>query len=264
MGYETLLVEQADHVARITLNRPQVLNSFNAVMLAELRAAIAGAGQDPAVRCVILTGAGRGFCAGQDLGELQGDYQRGTPPDLGALVRERYHPIILGIRNLEKPVLAAVNGVAAGAGCSLALACDVILASERATFAEVFVQVGLVPDAGSTFFLPRLVGFGRALELAMTGRSLDAAEAERLGLVTRVVPADALEAEASAWAGRLARAPTRALGLIKRAFNRSLVNDLATQLEVEAACQAEAGRTADHLEAVRAFLEKRKPNFTGR
>jgi 2-(1,2-epoxy-1,2-dihydrophenyl)acetyl-CoA isomerase len=264
MNYETLLVERAGHVARITLNRPQVLNSFNAAMLAELRAAIEAAGRDETARCVVLTGAGRAFCAGQDLAELQDGYERGTAPDLGRLLRDRYHPVILGIRHLEKPVVAAVNGIAAGAGCSLALACDLILASERATFAEAFVQVGLVPDAGSTFFLPRLIGFGRALELALTGRSLDAAEAERLGLVTRVVPPDTLEAEAAGWAERLAQAPARAVGLIKRALNRSLTNDLPAQLDLEAACQAEAGQTADHLEAVRAFLEKRKPTFIGR
>ncbi|HLQ64777.1 MAG TPA: enoyl-CoA hydratase-related protein [bacterium] len=256
---ETIQLDQRDGVLLVTLNRPDVLNAINDLMLRELSDALRQAARDAAVRCVVLTGSGRGFCSGQDLRDRAGP---GTPSFRESL-GNRYNPVILQMRTMEKPVLAAVNGVAAGAGCSLALAADLRIASDRASFIEVFARVGLVPDSGSTYFLPRLVGLGKALELAYTADAVDAAEALRIGLVNRVVPHDVLVPEVMTLAKRLAAGPTRGYGLAKRAINYGLHATLEQALDYEAAVQEIAGRSADHREGVAAFLAKRPPSFTG-
>lgn len=256
----TVLRATADGVTTLILNRPESLNSFDRAMKDELMAALKSAGRDDGVRVVILTGAGRAFSAGQDLKE------RAEPgaTDLADELRARYNPIVLGMRRLEKPIIGAINGVAAGAGCSLALACDIRLASDRASFIEVFGRVGLVPDTGSTWFLPRLVGYARAAEMCFTGDPVDATTAERIGLVNRVVPADSLMEEAKALAARLAAGAPLALALTKRGLSRGLESDLEDALEHEAQLQGIAGRSADHAEGVAAFVEKRPPRFEGR
>jgi 2-(1,2-epoxy-1,2-dihydrophenyl)acetyl-CoA isomerase len=258
MTAPALRAEQAEGVLTLTLDRPEALNALDRPLKSELLAAFRAAAQDGAVRAVVLTGAGRAFCAGQDLREagLSG-------AAIGREVRERYAPLILAIARLEKPVVAAVNGVAAGAGLSLALACDLRLASIAASFLCAFGRVGLVPDSGLSWFLPRLVGPGRAAEMVLTTEPVDAATAERIGLVNRVVAADALVAEAQALAARLAAGPPIALGLAKRALARGLVADLEAVLEYEAELQTAAGRTRDHAEGVAAFLEKRPARFRG-
>jgi len=261
---QSIAVQTADHVCTITLNRPDVLNAFNDQLTTELDEALKSAEKDSAVRVIILTGAGRAFSSGQDLGDLKTKYVPGHVPHLGDDLRRRYNPIIKRIRDMDKPVIAAVNGVAAGAGCSLALACDMRIASDQASFIEVFVNVGLIPDSGSTFTLPRLVGLGKAMELCMTGQKVDAAEALRLGLVNQVVPAAELDAAAKKLASRIASLPGRAIALTKRLLNQSMNNDLEAQLEAEAYDQETAGKTADHYEGVVAFIEKRKPNFQGK
>jgi len=257
--YETLLAETHDGVRVLTLNRPDVLNAVNAQMGRELLQALRDAERAAEVRCVLLAASGRGFCAGADLRE-----QVPGRTSLGDLLRERYNGIVLRMRTMEKPVIAAINGVAAGAGCNLALAADLRVASERATFIEVFSRVGLIPDSGGTWLLPRLVGMGRALEMMFFADPMDALTAERLGLVNRVVPHDDLMAQTKEWAARLAAGPTRAYGLIKRGVNRALALDLEGALEYEAHLQEVAGRTEDHLEGVAAFLAKRTPQYMGR
>ena len=247
-------------VATLTMNRPQVLNALNDDLLTGLRQGLARAKSDAAVRAVLLTGAGRGFCAGADL--AAGAIQEG-PRDVAQGLRERYHPIILAMRQFPKPIVGAVNGSAAGAGMSIALACDLRIASEKAKFIEVFVRVGLVPDSGSSFFLPRLVGMAKAMELCLLGDECPAEEALRLGLVNRVVPADQLAAATREWAARLAAGPGRAYAVIKRQLNRALTADLDTILEYEVYGQEAAGQTADHAEALAAFVEKRPAVFRG-
>lgn len=256
---DTVLRDAADGVLTLTLNRPDALNSFNVEMKEALLAALKDAARDKAVRVVLLTGAGRAFSAGQDLKERQDP----GAEDLGTELRVRYNPIILALRRLEKPVIGAINGVAAGAGISVALACDIRIASESASFIEVFGRVGLVPDTGSSWYLPRLVGYARAAEMSFTTDPVDAATAEHIGLVNRVVPADQLMAEATTLAGRLARSAPIALALAKRALNRSLETTLDQALEFEAQLQAIAGRSKDYAEGVAAFVEKRAPRFTG-
>jgi 2-(1,2-epoxy-1,2-dihydrophenyl)acetyl-CoA isomerase len=262
MPYEFIVVEVAAGVMTITLNRPSVLNSFNAQMARELRAALDDSRADKTVRAVLLTGAGRAFCAGQDLSEVPASTE-GDAFDLGTTVRVTYNPVIKSIRKLELPVICAVNGVAAGAGANLAIACDIVFASETASFIQSFAKVGLIPDSGGTFFLPRIVGLPRATAMMMTAEKIDARRAYELGMVYRVCPADTVLAEARALATELAAMPTRGLGLTKRALNASLGNDLDAQLDLEADLQREAGRTHDFVEGVKSFLEKRKPNFTG-
>lgn len=262
--HQTILVHSTDGVCTITLNRPDVLNAFNDRLTSELHDALKSAEKDPAIRAIIITGAGRAFSSGQDLADLKERYKPGFVPQLGDDLRRRYNPIIKRIRETDKPVIAAVNGVAAGAGCSLALACDLRIASDQASFIEVFINVGLIPDSGSTFMLPRLVGLGKAMELCLTGQKVDAAEAARIGLVNQVVAAAELDAASRKTAQRLASLPGRAIALTKRLLNRSLASDLAAQLEAEAYDQETAGKTADHYEGVVAFLEKRKPAFSGR
>ena len=262
MAYETILTETADGVLTITLNRPDVLNAVTRAMLREVQGVMRGAERDAAVRAIVLTGAGRGFCAGQDLNARSaGD---GPPPSVGSSLREGYNVLVRQIRGIEKPVIAAINGVAAGAGMNLALACDLRIASDTAWFTQAFVKIGLVPDSGGSLFLPLLVGAAKAAELAFTGDRVDASEAHRLGLVNRVVPADALAAEAHALAARLATLPTRAIGLTKRAFNRAVMPNLDAVLEYEADLQEIAAATEDYREGVAAFLERRPAAFTGR
>ena len=259
---ELIIVAVNAGVMTITLNRPAVLNSFNTQMARELRAALEESRADKAVRAVLITGAGRAFCAGQDLSEVPAATE-GEAFDLGATVRATYNPVIKLLRTLELPIVCAVNGVAAGAGANLALACDIVFASEAASFIQSFAKIGLIPDSSGTYFLPRIVGLPRATALMMTAEKIDARRAYELGMVYRVCSAETLQTEALALATELAAMPTRGLGLTKRALNASLSNDLEEQLELEADLQREAGHTADFVEGVRAFLEKRKPNFTG-
>ncbi len=259
-----LLVTDDDGVRTITLNRPDVLNAFNTGLLKALGKATRDAAKDKSVRCVVITGAGRAFCSGQDLAEVADRYKGGEAIDFGVLLRGLYNPITLTIRTMEKPVVASVNGVAAGAGCTLALACDIRVAAESASFIEAFVNVGLVPDSGGTFMLPRLVGLARAMELAMTGRKVGAEEAHRIGLINHVIPDGELAARTQELARKLAEKPARAIALTKRAINAAWSSDLETQLEYEAMLQTTAGRTDDHREGVTAFLEKRPPKFTGK
>ena len=258
---ETVLVaiDAEARVATITLNRPDALNALTVPMKLALLAAFRRVERDPGVRAVILTGAGRAFCAGQDLRErLQPD-----AAPLGVEVRERYNPIIRAMRGLSKPIVGAINGVAAGAGASLAMACDIRIASEAASFALAFGRVGLVPDSGATWFLPRLVGATRAAELALIGDPVSAADAVRLGLVGRVVPAEELGTEARSVAARLAAGAPRAIALTKRALNATWDRDLDAALDYEAELQDMAGRSKDHAEGLAAFMEKRPPRFTG-
>ncbi len=260
MVYQTLLTETADGVLTITLNRPEVLNALTPQMLDDLRDAVRAAEQDAAVRCLVLTGAGRGFCSGLDLTVAS---QRDAHYSVADGVRQHYNVIVKGIRAIEKPVIAALNGVAAGAGMSFALACDLRMASEAAWFMPGFVRIGFVPDSGGTLFLPMLVGYAKAAELAFTGDRVDAAEAHRLGLVNHVVPADHLMERTHALAARLAALPTRAIGLTKRAFNRAIMPQLDAVLDYEADLQEIASHTHDHREGIAAFREQRQPRFTG-
>jgi 2-(1,2-epoxy-1,2-dihydrophenyl)acetyl-CoA isomerase len=263
-AYETISLTTSGQVGTITLNRPDSLNSLNDRMTTELTDAVDECRRDPSVRAVILTGAGRAFSSGQDLGDLKKKYaDPNHVPHLADDLRRRYNPIVVGFRELEKPVIAAVNGVAAGAGLGLALACDIRIASDKASFIEVFINVGLVPDCGNTYVLPRLVGLGKALELCFTGDKVSAEQALALGLVNRVVPAEKLMESANELAGKLAALPTRAIGLTKRLLHQSLTSTLDSQLEAEALAQETAGLTADHREGVTAFFEKRPARFQG-
>ena len=251
-------------VATLTLNRPEVLNALNDDLLAALRDGLSRAKADAGVRAVLLTGAGRGFCAGADLAAGQMRNEAGAGPhDVAQSLRERYHPIVLAMRQFPKPIVGAVNGVAAGAGMSLALACDIVLASESASFLQAFTRIGLVPDCGSTWFLPRLVGDVRARALIMLADKISAADALRYGLVWQIHADARLLPEALATAQRMATMPTRAYDLIKQGLAMSSGNGFAEQLEVEAQLQAQAFRTADHKEGVQAFLDKRPARFTG-
>jgi len=246
-----------DGVLTITLNRPDVLNAFNKAMHDGLAAALKEA-RDPEIRAVVLTGAGRGFCVGQDLTEF-----REAPGDIGDRLRSNYHPNVLAIRALEKPVIAAVNGVAAGAGLSLACACDIRIAADSATFVPAFINIGLVPDSGGTHFVARLLGPARAFEWMTSGRRLSAAEAHAWSLVTEVVEAEALQAHVAELSARIAAMPTRGIGMTKRLFDRAAETPLEEQLELEAQLQSAATRTDDFREGVAAFLEKRDPRFSG-
>ncbi len=260
---ETLTLDIADRIATITINRPDVLNAFNHAFSPEFIDTIKQVEKDPDVNVIVITGAGRAFSSGQDLDDLKAKYVPGHEPHLGADLKKRYDPWVKRIRNMDKPVIAAVNGVAAGAGCSLALACDIRIASEHAKFIEVFVNVGLVPDSASTWTLPRLVGLGRAMDMCLTGRPVGAEEALQIGLVSQVVPADELQAATAKVAARLAALPAKALALTKRLLNQSMETPLAEQLDAEAFAQETAGLTQDHFEGVTAFLQKRTPEFKG-
>jgi 2-(1,2-epoxy-1,2-dihydrophenyl)acetyl-CoA isomerase len=254
-----VLTRLADGVMTITLNRPKQLNSFTKAMHTALRAAIAEAAK-PDVRVVVLTGSGRGFCAGQDLADLDKDSLADTPSS--NVITQHYNPLVLGLRNLPKPVLAAVNGVAAGAGCNVALTCDIVIATKSAVFLQAFVHIGLLPDSGGTYFLPRLVGTAQAMSLMMLGEKLPAEEAARLGLIYKCVDDEQFAATVQATAARLAALPPKALAAMKRAIYQGH-SHLDAQLDLEAKLQAQLAASKDYAEGVTAFLEKRKANFTG-
>ena len=263
MAYESILFEQDGGVLTITLNRPDKLNAFTDKMLGELIDAFKAADRDASVRAVLLTGAGRGFCPGQDLADARQRQESADGMSFGEHLRHTYNPLILRMRQHSKPIIGAINGVAAGAGMSLAMACDIRIAAESASFLQAFVKVGLIPDSGSTWMLPRLVGTTRALELMLSGRKIDAKEALEIGLVNRVVPDADLMATARQTASEYAAAPTKAIGYIKRALDFASTNGLETTLDNEADLQEIAGRTADHQEGIASFLEKRPPQFKG-
>lgn len=256
--FETVHYEVRGPVAWLTLNRPEKLNAFNEKLNKEVQLAVKEASKNDEVRAVVITGAGRAFCSGQDLEGV------GEGLNLGEVLRTRYNPMVLEIEKCEKPVIAAINGVAAGAGLSLALACDFRIASEKASLIEAFIHVGLIPDAGNLYYLPRLIGHAKAMELAVLGEKISAAEAYNLGLVTRTVSADTFYDEVSSFAERLASMPTKAIGLIKRNLKASWHLSLEEFLEKDAQGQRIAGQTEDHKEGVKAFLEKRKAVFKGR
>ena len=260
MGYETIATSDENGVRTITLNRPDDLNAIDDRVTSELQKELRSVARDKAVRCLVLTGAGRAFCAGQDLKSATAGDQ---PLDFTAALRRRYNPVIAALRGLEIPVIASVNGVAAGAGWSLALACDLRIASAKAKFVPAFGGIGLVPDSGMTFTLPRLVGWSKALEIAWFGDPISADTALEWGLVNRVVEPEQLATATREWAEKLASGPTRGMGLTNRALNASFCNDLAAQLEYEAQMQGIAGRTRDYTEGVRAFIEKRPAEFAG-
>lgn len=260
MNFQFLTFAVADGVATITLNRPEVYNALNDAITYELQDALKAAAKDEAVRVVVLTGAGKAFCSGQDLKAVAGQEKRSFMESL----HKRYNPIIRAMKSLPKPIVAKVNGVAAGAGCSLALACDIIVASEEASLIEVFINIGLIPDSGSSYFLPRLVGMAKAFELCSMGSRVKATEALQLGLINKVVPADQLDAAVKEYTDYYSKAPTKAIGLIKKMLDKSTTSTLEEMLEYEAYCQEVAGTSKDYKEGVTAFLEKRKPAFEGK
>jgi 2-(1,2-epoxy-1,2-dihydrophenyl)acetyl-CoA isomerase len=255
--FETIKYNVENGVAWITLNRPDKLNAFIEQLNKEVTSALKEVENEDVVRAIVITGEGRAFCSGQDLADVKGE------TDFSNILRERYNPMITKLVALEKPVIAAVNGTAAGAGMSLALACDFRLLSEKASFIEAFIHVGLIPDSGNMYFLPRLVGHAKALELAMLGEKISAKQADELGFATKLIREEDWDKEVRAFAERLAAMPTKALGLTKRYLRRSWDCDLEEMLENEAYGQRVAGQTSDHQEGVQAFIEKRKPEFTG-
>ena len=262
MTYDTIEFGISDGLAVLTLNRPDSLNSFNTQMHEEVRDALTRVEQDGTVRCPLLTGNGRGFCAGQDLSDRSvapGD----TPRDLGESIETNYNPLLRRLMALPMPVLCAVNGVAAGAGANIALACDIVLAARSAKFIQAFCKIGLIPDSGGTYTLPRLVGQARAMGLAMLGDAITAEQAESWGMIWKAVDDDKLKDEALALGRHFTTQPTKGLALIKKAIRASFDNDLDTQLDLERDLQREAGFTKDYQEGVAAFLEKRKPVFKG-
>ena len=260
MPYATILTDLADGVFTLTFNRPEVLNAFNDQTAEEVQEALKKAERDEAARCLVLTGAGKGFCAGQDLGALS---NRGGSVSFREHLWRTYNPIVSKLRSIEKPVIGQINGAAAGAGLGLALACDLRYAASGAKFRMAFSGLGLAPDSGTSFFLPRLIGYARAYELAITNEPLTAEQALGLGLVNKVFPAEELASATRALAVKLAQLPTQAFGLTKRAMNKAYQLTLDEALDYEAHLQEIAGRTADHKEGVAAFLEKRTPKFEG-
>ncbi len=262
MSYQHILFEIEQGVAELTLNRPDCLNSFNADMHEEVRSAMKTVRSDESIRCLLLTGAGRGFCAGQDLSDRNVAVDAG-PPDLGLSISKNYNPLIRSIMNLEMPVICAVNGVAAGAGANIALACDIVLAARSASFVQAFCKIGLLPDSGGTWSLPQMVGLARAKGLAMLGDKLSAEQAETWGLIWRCIDDDALMTEARTMARHLATQPTQGLAYIKKALHAGASNTADAQLELECQLQTVAGKSNDYREGVAAFMEKRKPEFRG-
>ncbi|MEM9928585.1 MAG: enoyl-CoA hydratase-related protein [Bacteroidota bacterium] len=257
----TIQIRLDNGIAYLTLNRPEVFNSFNREMALGLQQALDDCAADDSVRAIVLTGAGKAFCAGQDLKEVT------TPelhPGFKTILDEHYGPIITRLRKLPKPVIAAVNGVGAGAGANIALASDVVIADERASFIQAFSKIGLIPDSGGTYFLPRIIGYQKALALAMLGDKVSAQEAEAMGMIYKAVPSETFQEEVDKLASKLAQMPTKALGLIKQAFHASQTNTLEEQLALESELQIVASETEDYHEGVTAFIEKRKPTYKGR
>ncbi|WP_026673143.1 enoyl-CoA hydratase-related protein [Alkalihalobacterium bogoriense] len=255
--FETIIFEKKQYIAWVTLHRPDKLNAFTPLMNKEMIKALSLAEKDNEIRAIVITGEGRAFCSGEDLASV------GDDTDHAEILRTRYNPMIEKIVTLEKPIIAAVNGVAAGAGMSLALACDFRLAHEKASFIEAFIHVGLIPDSGSLYFLPRLVGHAKALELAMLGDKVSAMEALQISLVTKVISASSWQEDVETFATKIAGLPTKALGLMKRYLNESYQTSLQEMLEKEALGQRTAGLTSDHKEGLTAFIEKRKAHFKG-
>jgi len=257
----TIQVKIENKIAFITLNRPEVFNSFNREMALALQGVLDDCDKNEEVRAIVLTGNGKAFCAGQDLKEV-------TSPELNPgfkkILEEHYNPIITRIRKIKKPVIGAINGVAAGAGANIALACDIVIAHEKVSFIQAFSLIGLVPDSAGTYFLPRLIGFQKALALAMLGDKIGAEEAEKLGMIYKCVPSEEFEETINKLAIKLANMPTKALGMIKELFNKSMTNTLEEQLDMESKYQIEAAQSEDYAEGVTAFIEKRKPNFKGK
>ena len=247
-------------VCTLALNRPEVYNSFNQSMALQLQQQLDDCAANDEVRVIVITGKGKAFCAGQDLAEATDP----NGPGLQTIVRDHYNPIILKIRSIEKPVIAAVNGVAAGAGANIALACDITIAKQSASFIQAFSKIGLIPDSGGTFFLPRLIGMQKALALMMTGDKVSALEAEKLNMIYKAVDDESFDEEIENFANQLAIMPTRGLGLTKKAVNLGLFNSLEDQLDVEEKIQVEAGSTEDFAEGVAAFMQKRQPKFKGK
>lgn len=256
----SILLEKKGSVAYITLNRPDKFNAFNREMALALQSTLDDCGEDDSVRCVVLTGSGKAFCAGQDLGEVTGE----KPLSFDLILQEHYNPIIVRIRQLRKPVVAAVNGVAAGAGANIALSCDLVVAHEAASFIQAFSKIGLIPDSGGTFFLPRLIGMQRATALMMLGDKVSASDAEKMGMIYKTYAASDYAGAVEALSNQLAAMPTEGLALTKQALNQSLHNNLMDQLNFEDKLQQKAADTADYREGVNAFMEKRTPQFTGK
>lgn len=256
----TVLFQKENGVGYISLNRPDKYNSYNRDMAIALQGYLDECEKDDEIRCIYLTGEGKGFCAGQDLAEATNP----TPEEFGRIVEENYNPTILRLRRIEKPIIAAVNGVAAGAGANIALACDIVLAAESASFIQAFSKIGLIPDSGGTYFLPRLVGMQRAAALMMTGDKVTAADAVSMGMIYKCYPDDVFRDESRKMATNLAQMPTKGIGLTKRLLNGTYGNNLEQQLAMEKENQIQAGGTHDFREGVQAFLEKRKPVFKGK
>ena len=263
MASGSVKTESRDGALWITLNRPDKLNAFNTEMGDELLDALKTGERAPEVRCLVLTGEGRAFSVGEDLNANRSAYEEGRQVPFGEVLMRKYNPIVQRIRKMDKPVLAAVNGVTAGAGLGLALACDLRAASEKATFHEAFIKVGLAPDSGTSFWLTRILGLGKAMEVGLLGEPIDANRALVLGLVNWVFPEQGFRENVAKIADRLAKGPTKAMGLTKRALNRAVVVDMDSALEYEMYLQDIAGRTKDHVEGVKAFFDKRDPSFTG-
>lgn len=257
--FKSLKLEVKKQVATLTLNRPDVFNALNDELSYEIQDALKQVNKDPDVRVLVITGEGKAFCSGQDLKDIKDKKNR----KLSDSLYKRYNPIIRAMRGMPKPIICRLNGVAAGAGCSIALACDMIVASEKASLIEIFVNVGLVLDSGSSYFLPRLVGSLKAFELATMGTKVSAVEALKIGMVNRVVPPDDLDAAVKELTDYYASAPTKAIGLLKKMLNKSFHSDLDTMLQYEAYCQEIAGNSEDYKEGLKAFMEKRKPRFKG-